>query len=123
MDNVFCSSFQQLLDAELESSIYKVQWIQVQEQYYFLKEFTPWIYNSIIVLVNPKVKWKYTFPRRETWLHEMLACDYSVLEEMTGNLVKYLFYDQTMYDWKNILVRYLSNPAIYFNYYIHQCDE
>ena len=88
-----------------------------------LKEFTPWIYNSIIVLVNPKVKWKYTFPRRETWLHEMLACDYSVLEEMTGNLVKYLFYDQTMYDWKNILVRYLSNPAIYFNYYIHQCDE
>lgn len=53
----------------------------------------------------------------------MLVCRYSVLEEMTGNLVKYLFYDQAMYDWKNILVRYLWNPAIYLNYYIHQCDE
>lgn len=87
-----------------------------------LKEFTPWMYN-LIVLVNPKVQWKYTFPRRETWLLEMLACSDSVLEEMTGNLVKYLFYDQTMYNWNNILVRYLSNPAIYFDYYSHQCDE
>lgn len=26
----------------------------------------------------------------------MLACSYTVLEEMTRNLVKYLFYDQCM---------------------------
>lgn len=69
-----------------------------------LKELIPGIYN-LIVLVNLKVKWKYTFPRRETRLNEILACSYSVLEEMTRNLVKYLFYEQAMYDWKNILVR------------------
>lgn len=37
----FCSLLQQLLDTDCESRIYKVQWLQVQEQILSLKEGNP----------------------------------------------------------------------------------
>lgn len=41
---------------------------------------------------------KIHISQKRNMTNEMLVCRYSVLEEMTGNLVKYLFYDQAMYD-------------------------
>lgn len=37
----FCSFLQKLLDTDCESRIYKVQWLQVQEQILSLKEGNP----------------------------------------------------------------------------------